>query len=155
MALWCVLLQGPRMKRSNPGHSHERNRNRNGLGEQAALLQALLQVLYLLMLSTRMPVLDGTLGCSDSFPEGSRKESMLLRPTFEGLPPQNSCTRMLLRMLQFFSSGTQERQFRDPGEHMGLSFSLSLLAGGAAWWGQGQSERGCRSRTCGVSAGKG
>lgn len=87
LALWCVLLQALRMKRSNPGHSHERNRNRNGLGEQAALLQALLQVLYLLMLSTRMPVLDGTLGCSDSFPETSRKESMLLRPTFEGLPP--------------------------------------------------------------------
>lgn len=54
-------------------------------------------------------------------------------------------------MLQFFSSGTQERQFRDPGEHMGPSFCLSLLA----WWGQGQSEMGSNSRTCGVSPGKG
>lgn len=43
--------------------------------------------------------------------------------------PPNSWTRMLPRMLQFFSSGTQERQFRDPGEPMGPSFSPSLLAG--------------------------
>lgn len=70
---------------------------------------------------------------------------MLLRPTFEGRP-LNSCTRMLPRTLQFFPSGTWERQFRDPGEHMGPNFSLSLFAGDVACWGQGQSEMGSNSR---------
>lgn len=40
---------------------------------------------------------------------------------------------------------------------MGPSFSSSLLAGEAVCWGQGQgqSEMGSNSMTCGVSAGKG
>lgn len=58
LALQCGLLQALKMKRANHAHSHERNRNRNGLGQQAALLHTRLQVLYLLMLSTRMLVLS-------------------------------------------------------------------------------------------------
>lgn len=120
MALQCGLLQALKMKRANHSHSHGRNRNRNGLGQQAALLHALLQVLYLLMLSTRVPVLDGG-GLVFLALKHQRRNQCCLDQHLKARPP-NSCTRMLPKMVQFFSSCLQERQFRDPGEHMGPSF---------------------------------
>lgn len=139
MVLQCGLLQALKIKRANNGHSHQRNRNRNELGQQVALLQALLQVLCLLMLSTRMLVLDGR-GWG-ALPLSLKHRGMNCCCSDQLLkdPTPNPCTRMLPRMLQFYSSSTQERQFR---EHMGPNFSLSLLAGDGAWWGQGQSEVG-------------
>lgn len=146
MALPCGLLQALKMKRASLCHSHKRNRSRNGLGQQAALLHALLQVPYLLMLSTRMLVLDGRLGCSDSFPKTSRKESMLFRPTFEGSSPKlldQDIAQDASIFLQWHPGEAVQRSWRAYGSQF---FSIPSCWN-AACWGLGQSEMGSSSRT--------
>lgn len=79
---------------------------------------------------------------------------MLLKLASEGSLP-TSHIRGATVVLRFFSSSTQERQFRDPGECMGPSCFPSSAAGDAARWGQRQSKVSSEPRTCGVTAGRG
>lgn len=61
-------------------------------------------------------VLPEEVGVLCSFPYMSQEEPVLLKLASEGSPP-DFCTR-LTRVLQFFSCGAQERQFRDSGDQM-------------------------------------